>query len=94
MSNRFETGERLRAWATESPSPDACTLVSPLSDICRASLESARLIEELTRAETLADQARILAALEVWMFDELADRLEAVRSTLEAVSKKTSEAAG
>lgn len=94
MGDRFESGERLQAWAAESPSPDASTLVSPLSDIHRALLESARLIEELTSTETLLEQARILAALEVWMFDELTDRLESIRSTLEVVSKRTSDAAG
>ncbi|MGH8435072.1 MAG: hypothetical protein ACRERX_11445 [Pseudomonas sp.] len=65
-----------------------------MSDIHRSALKVAELIEQLRTTKTLAEQLQVLAALEVWMFDELADRIETARPLLEEVSKETSRAVG
>lgn len=94
LPERGNTAQDLSVWANTSPSVKARALVSPLSDIHRSALKVAELIEQLRTTKTLAEQLQVLAALEVWMFDELADRIETARPLLEEVSKETSRAVG
>lgn len=89
-----EIVQGLMAWASASPSRIARAIVSELVDIHRASQQTAKLIEELQSAKTATEQIRVLGQLEVWMFDELSDRMASIRPQLEAVSKETSRAAG
>lgn len=86
--------EQLVEWARRSPSPRARSVVSQLADINRASEEVARLIRELTSAKTLTEQSELLGALEVWMYDELLDRLTSIRQRLHDIANQTAEAAG
>jgi len=84
----------LMAWALASPSRRARAIVPELVDIHRASQQTAKLIEELQSAKTATEQIHVLGQLEVWMFDELSDRMASIRPRLDAVSRETSRAAG
>lgn len=90
--DRRQTAERLMTWASSAQSGSARSVVSELSDIHAAAQKAVELIESLASGKPVEKQAEVVAQLEVWLFDELGDRLATLKPKLETVSKELSEA--
>jgi hypothetical protein len=92
--NSNDVAERLMTWASDCASPKAKSLVGELADVYVSAQKAINLIDSLRPEMTAEEQARILGGLEVWLFDELYDRLTTLKPRLERVTVDLSDIAG
>lgn len=93
MTNRPSAAEavalarQLDKWADRTGSVRARELTVDLTDLYTAATMYAQCVERLANNPELSreDQGKILVQAQTWLYDELADHLESLKTPLQAV---------
>lgn len=85
--------ERLHRWARRSDVPGADTLVTDLAELRQAAKAFVDAVDALSAGDAMtpAEQAKCLTAIQIGLYDELAQHLDQLREPLARVTDRAYE---